>query len=101
MRDINPDQRQNHLVYLSRFDQHAHVARKAFVTGGTTQRDAKHHLLPAAYCSNSNVIRVLHRSNRATTIEGDVKFTRQIVERAVVNNELREFLAKRQYVNEF
>ena len=98
--DEHTDDGDDNLVDFRRRNHHAKVAGERFVAGGTTERDSEKNFVAEFYRFHADVVRVFHGSDQAAAVVSDVKLARQIVERAVVDDDLRERLQIRIHVNQ-
>ena len=99
--DIHAHNRRHDFVDFRRRHDHAEVARERLVARRPAQRDAEQHFLPHPHRFHANVVGVFHRSDEPAAVVGDVKLARQIVKRAVIDDDLPERLHQRHHVNQF
>ncbi len=87
--DVNANERDDDLVQFRRFHQNAEVARERFVSSRAAECDAEENFVADLHHLCADVICVLDRADESAAVEGDVELARQIVERAVVDDDLR------------
>src|ERR1700753_1797461 len=93
--NINADQRHHYGVQFSGLHQGTNVTRKSFVTSRATHGDAKKDFFADFHGPGADVICILHRVDQPATVESNVEFAGQVIERPVVEDDLSEFVAKR------
>src|SRR5262245_29740790 len=90
VRDKHADNGHNYLVQLCWRYQYTEVPGKRLVTRGPAQRDTKKNFFTDLHGLGPDVVGIFNGSNQAATIERNVEFSRQVIEREVVDNDLRQ-----------
>src|SRR5437588_2701092 len=94
--------------YLFGPNEYSQIARERLMSGRATDRNAEIDsglevlvIAQNANSANAEVISVFDAPNQSPSVEGDIKFARQIVELAVVNDELPQFMTERRNIDQF
>src|SRR5262245_19889269 len=69
-------------------NNNSHITSKSLVSSRAPKRDPEQNLIANLYRLHPDVVRVFHRTDQPTTVVSDVELTRQIVKRAVVDDDL-------------
>ena len=80
--------------------QHAEIAGEGLVARGAAERDAEENFVADLHRLAADVVGVLDRADESAAIVGDVELARQIVERAVVDDDLRHLVTERHHVDQ-
>ena len=97
----NAHERNDDFVQLCRFDEDAEVAGKCLVAGRAAESDAEEDLAIGEDGFDTDVVGIFDRADQTTAIERNVEFAGQIVERAVIDDNLSEVLAEGQNIDQF
>ena len=100
MLDVDAEHRNDDFVDFIGRNDHAKVARKRFVPGRTAERDAEQNFFADLHRFHTDVVGVFHRADETAAVVGNVELARQIVKRAVIDDDLAELLAERHHVNQ-
>ncbi len=92
--DIDAHDRGDDFVQLRRLHDHAEVAGEGFVASRAAEGDAEHHFIAHVHGLAADVVGVFDGADQATAVVGDIEFARQIVERAIVDDDLTHLRAE-------
>ena len=88
-------------VQFRRLHEHAEISGEGLVSRRPTERDAEENFVADFHRLAADVVRVLDGADEPAAVVGDVEFPRQVVERAVIDDDLPHLLAERHHVDEF